>query len=130
MVVFSFIFVVVVAEDLVVYPAVVVDSVDALVEEVVLNVVVVLGILFKVRIWVVLKVVLSSLGSTSLEDCCKKVFVTKDSVVLDFAFALADSVILLALVDIFALFRLLVVVLIGAPIDTFEAVFPMTKLDF
>ena len=62
---------VVVAEDLVVNPAVVVVSVDALVEEVVLNVAVVLGMLFKVRIWVALKIVLWSLGSTSFEDFCK-----------------------------------------------------------
>ena len=62
---------VVVAEDLVVNPAVVVVSVYALVEEVVLNVAVVLGMLFKVRIWVALKIVLWSLGSTSFEDFCK-----------------------------------------------------------
>ena len=47
---------------------------------------------------------------------------------LKFAFAFADSVIGIALVDIFASFWLLVVVLIDAPIDTFETVFPMTKL--
>ena len=62
---------VVVAEDVVVNPAVVVVSVYALVEEVVLNVAVVLGMLFKVGIWVALKIVLWSLGSTSFEDFCK-----------------------------------------------------------
>ena len=133
MVVFGFIFVVVVAEDVVEYPAVVVDSVDAVVEEVVLNVVVVLGMLFKVRIWVVLKIVLWFLGSNSFDEFCTKDFVTNDSAVLDFAHSFADSAIGLALMDIFALLRLLVVILLDAPIDTFEAVFPMTRfanLDF
>ena len=118
MVVFAFIFAVVVAED--------VDSVDALVEEVVLNAVVVLGMLCKVRIWIVLWF----LASNSFDEFCTKDFVTNDSVVLDFALAFADSVIGLALSDIFASIRLL---LTDAPIDTFEAVFPRTRfpnLDF
>ena len=89
MVVFAFIFAVVVAEDVVEYPAVVVDSVDAVVEEVVLNVVVVLGMLFKFRIWVVLKIKLWFLVSNSFDEFCTN----NDSVELDFAFAFADSVI-------------------------------------